>query len=265
MRTPKWTDLTLIEVFPDWKTGELFSQLNSPPWAAWNITGVYLDWEYFANRSGDKLISPLIHRLLTDGELSTLDKAALVTLIKDKFYPQWEKLFSTYNLQYNPLNNFSQTKHTEETHGDTFDGTYTKGTTDTRTLDTQDERTIEHDMTESADRSAYNASTYSPVDKVTTDEDTGDTTTHTGTDTVVHSGEDTEGTTNEGSYTIDETKNGASGSYMLQDMIRKDRELWQENYFEHIFNDLDSLLTLPIYPAENHQFPLFFGYGYPNI
>lgn len=268
MRIPKIPRKTLIEVFPQVELLDgIFRYMPSTePWSDWAIADYMLDKFYFWERSGDKPISPFLARHLnSDGELTQSKMEAIADMIAARYYPIWEKLFATYNLTYNPIYNFSLTKSITETHSDSDSGTHTKGTTETRTLNTSDARTIARDIGEMADRSAYNASTYSPVDKVTTDEDTTDTLLKTGTDATVYSGSDTDSANNYGGYTVSETRSGFNGNYMYQSAIKADRELWQVDYFEKIFSDVDSLLTLPIYTADPH----FRGYavsrGYPYI
>ena len=268
MRMPRSPRRRLIEIFPHVEDYDgIFRYLPSPyPWSDWLILSNALDYFYFWERSGDKTISPFLSRFLNDdGELTQARMQTIAEFISQRYYPLWGKLFATYNLTYNPIFNFSVTKSITETHNDTDNGTHTKGTTDTRTLNTSDARTIARDVGEQADRSAYNASTYSPVDKVTTDEDTTDNLLKTGTDTMAHTGADTDNVTNNGGYTISETRSGFNGNYLYQTAIKSDRELWQIDYFEKIFSDMDNLLTLPIYAADPH----FRGYavsrGYPYI
>lgn len=266
MRVRKTPRISLIEFFPAISDGGgLFRYMSNPPWAEWSLSTTTLDNLYFLGRSGDKDISPLLYRWLGDSEWTQQKMEEFAAFILEYFENPWTKLFGTYDVTYNPIYNFSLTKSITETHNDTDSGTHTKGTTEARTLNTSDARTIARDVGETADRSAYNASTYSPVDKVTTDEDTTDTLLKTGTDTMVHSGSNTDSTTNNGGYTISENRSGYNGNYLYQQALKADRELWQINYFERIFSDIDSLLTLPIYSADPH----FRGYavsrGYPYI
>ena len=269
MRKPKHPDKTLLDVFPEVLLdgyGGIFRYMENPPWAAWDIPSNIPDWWYFLNRSGDKLISPFLHRFLGDDEIFSVTKMQeIATTLQQLLGPQWEKLFATYDLEYNPIYNFSITKQITETHNDSSSGTKTKGTTETRTLNTSDARTINRDVVDQSDRSAYNASTYSPVDKVTSGEDTTDTLLKTGTDTLAHTGADLESNQGAGGYTINETRSGFNGNYMYQSVIKLDRELWQNNYFDYVFATVDKILTIPIYPADNHQIGYANMRGYPYI
>lgn len=269
MRIPKHPDRTILEVFPEVLLdgyGGVFRYMDNPPWAEWNIDSTTLDWIYFLNRSGDKLISPFLTHLLGDDEVFSVAKmeqiaSALLQLLGD----QWAKLFATYDLEYNPIYNFSITKQITETHNDSSSGTKTKGTTETRTLNTSDARTIARDVVDQSDRSAYNSATYSPVDKVTSGEDTTDTLLKTGTDTLAHTGADLESNSGTGGYTINETRSGFNGNYMYQSVIKLDRDLWQVNYFDYVFATADKILTIPIYPADPHRIGYATMRGYPYV
>lgn len=265
MRTSQYPEITLIEVYPHIEDMDgLFRYMENVPWIeAWEIPSNVVDYLYFWENSGDKLISPFLHHFLdSNHELTTAKMRQIAGIIESMLLPKWVKLFKTYDLEYNPLYNYSATKHIAESHSDTGTSSSTKGTTDTRTFNTSDARTINRDVDEQADKSAFDSSTYSPVDKVITSDDSTDTLLKTGTDTLGRTGTDTGSESKSGSYTIDETRGGAAGGYMYQDMIRKDRELWQESFFKTVFKDVDIILTLPIYPAEPHSATWFPYQGY---
>lgn len=271
MRKSKYPDKILSEVYPDIFDTELpggiFLYMDStPPWNEWDITSSTLDAWFFYNHSGDKLISPFLHKVLADDEqLNQLKMELVASYLSEVYYPKWAKLFATFDLEYNPIHNYSATKTIAETHTDTGTSSATKGTTDTRTYNVSDNRQIDRDVTETADRSAYNSSTYSPVDKVVTEDNTRDVNTKTGTDTLGRTGTDTGSESKSGGYNITETRGGSAGGYMYQDMIKKDRDLWIISYFDYVFSDIDKLLTLPIYPADEHRNIRWLPYGYPMI
>lgn len=263
MRKPKYPEITLIDIWH--KEPQLFQLMSIEDWNA--ELKAQMDMLYFYSHSGDKLAAPFVHHFLAtdDDELSAEAVASIAENLMGIFSNQWARLWAAYNLEYNPLNNFSSTEQVDETHQDDDTETHTKGTSDTRTLNTTDTRQADRDVDEQSDRSAYNASTYQPVDKVHTDDIiNNDTLRKTGTDTMAHTGEDLDDKYNEGEYHITKTRSGNSGAYPYQDIIRKERELWRTNYFEQVFRDVDSILTLPIYPADEH-WGAYWRFGYPNI
>lgn len=267
MRTPTPPEKSLIEIFPNWLTdGAIFSQLTCPPpWKSWDVSALALDVMYIGNISGEKLASPLLRRLLdSDGTISQASMAILVDYISDTMYPQWEKLFATYNIHYNPLHNHSEFSRTLENHRDEGAKTLTKGTQSSRTTSTNEHTDIDDDSTQQSDRSAYNATTYAPVDKITTNTDTDKTVAYQGLDSTVHSGSDSEASNNKGGYSITKTSSGFNGNYTYQRVLRDDRELWKANYFDIVFSHLDNILTIPIYQAESRP-RIGYSRGYPYI
>lgn len=80
-----------------------------------------------------------------------------------------------------------------------------------------------------------------------------DTVTNTGTvinaleDSTTNSGNDT--TTNEHTDTTNHKlkRSGNIGVTTSQQMIQSERELWMWNYFDSVFSDIDTFLTIPIY------------------
>lgn len=273
MRQTKYPRILLSELFPDIMPPQgldgIFRYMNDVPWDDWQeygVTGNGLDVRYVYSHSGDKYISPFLSKFLSsDNTLSNDSMRAIASYLANFFRPKWIKLFSTFDLEYNPINNFSYTKSVVETHGDTASGTYTKNTVDTRTLNTQDNRQTHSEGTNQADKSAYNSEYYSPVDKETDSSTGSDILSKTGTDALAHTGSDSDSSSKEGGYTISESKTGSIGNYMFQDMIKKDRDLWIIDYFNYIFKDVDSMLTLSVYPADTHHARIFRAYGYPNI
>lgn len=267
MRESKYPQKTILNIYPE--TPELFSLVsaNVIPWREWNISGASIDSLYFFNHSGDKLASPYMFRILGDNNtFSVTQETQIANLIKDVFFPIWERLFADYDTEFNPLQNFTYSKEITETHNDSGSGTHTKGTSETRTLNLQDSRTADRDVEEQADRSAYNSSTYQPVDKIHTDDVVNsDITNKTGTDTLAHTGSDSDSNSSSGGYHITEARSGFNGAYPYQDIIRKDRELWMDNYFNKIFRDIDTILALPVYPADVHRVIPWSVIGYPNI
>lgn len=104
--------IRLIDVFPDWLAdGGIFAALDSleVPWAELGIAAD-LDAEYFGNISGDKYISPLVEKTLTDGELLPATVTALAGLIYSLNIVNWAKEWATLSAVYDPIQNYSMTE-----------------------------------------------------------------------------------------------------------------------------------------------------------
>lgn len=125
---------TLNEIFPNWLTGVginggIFSVLDMTRSVPWEVgMSLELDTMYHGNHSGDKIISPLLNRLLVNDTLPLGNKTLLATSIVALFGENWTKQWETLSLQYNPIENYDME---EQLTNDTETTTY--GRTDTRT------------------------------------------------------------------------------------------------------------------------------------
>ena len=110
---------------------------HHPDWIPNQSAAETLDIEYLYNHSGDKIVSPLVKKLLPDsGKLTTLAYVEIAEILGHLFGPSWDKEFATYAAEYDPISNYDM----EETMTD--DETVTEyGRTNVRTDDTQSQRT----------------------------------------------------------------------------------------------------------------------------
>lgn len=153
--------------------------------------------------------------------------------------PIWEKLYSTTQLEYNPIWN--------------KDGTYTesrtgsKSDTETRNLGRSDieERNLASTAeTEGISQvSAFNSSDFENADKAIT-EGSG-----TDTGTIERTGSDTGTITRGGSdsYTIRRTEQGNIGVTTTQQMIMEEREVVQFDMYKYIVESFKSMYCLGVY------------------
>lgn len=118
-------------------------QIYNPPWGSLNVSAL-LDIEYTGNISGNKIVSPLIDRILkndniTDNKLSENRLTQLANLIYTMYNNKWQRLWSVTQSEYNPIENYNMVENgtgTNETeHGETITRTdnTTKNTSATRT------------------------------------------------------------------------------------------------------------------------------------
>ena len=145
------TRVRLNEAIPNWMVSGIFTALNSfdVPWKEEDIY-TYLDLEYHGNISGDKFVSPLVFRLLENNVLSSEMVVTLANVIFSMFSKNWDSLYNTYLLQYNPIQNYNmvevmtndrkvtsygktETRTDNLTHGKTGTETDTPNVTETRT------------------------------------------------------------------------------------------------------------------------------------
>ena len=226
----------LNDVFDDWLTGDgIFTDLNefNVPWKTGEETDAdlikNLNMAYHGSHSGDKNISPIVHKFLTSEDTETREK--LAGIIYTMFGDKWSKLWDAFNMEYNPIENYSMTEHEERDDVTTREGsdTLTMTGTDTDALTGTTENEV----------SAFNSSDYS--DNTKNEQLTTNTETRNMTDTTTHDTTDTL----DGERTL--TRSGNIGVTTSQQMLQSEIELRKWLYFNSVFNDIDTILTLSIY------------------
>lgn len=122
----------LEEVFPDAVTGQgIFSYLNAlnPPWKEATESSV-LDLQYHLNRSGEKWCSPVVRKLIGDGDVVTTEVGGkLANIIWAVNGLSWQKLYETLSLEYNPIDNYNMVENEDIDST----GSSTSSSTNTRT------------------------------------------------------------------------------------------------------------------------------------
>ncbi len=268
--------VTLNEAFDDYETkGGIFSYLGVAPWVH-DIQGKQVDIMYFDAHSGDRFSSRVVtKRLGDDGTLTNDLRLKISTMIYARFGNQWTRLWATMNPTFDPLTNYKMEETVEGTESSTRTPDLTKGDTGTVQTTGQDKRTpdlsrkgtgtVKDDGTTSGNTQnnlwGFNSPTSVPSDmsdvsgtnKNTTTRDlteteTGtDTTDHTNTDTYNRSYTETGTDTTAGTSSRKLTRTGNIGTNTFQNLLQQERNIWMYDFFEQIFKDVDSVLTIPIY------------------
>ena len=254
------TALRIIDVFPNWLTdGVILNKihaLNKPlPWDNDpNIDNLLLDYDYIAN-SGDKLIAPIVEKLLTDNKLTPDNLTKLATMIYQKNIKNWTGLYKTITTEYNPIENYRMVE-TEQT--DTTNQTNQTDTTQQTTelsgessqTDTQTQ-TDTSNKTNTEQHEGFNSSDWDDVRKTTDTQTDESNATNTQTDTQTQTTTDNKTTTNQTNMNQNDTRtltrSGNIGVTTTQQMLQSERELWQYNYFKNVFDDINQTITLCIY------------------
>lgn len=228
--------ITLNEAFSDYETkGGLFSNIGNLPWSS-IMEGSQMDILYFDTHSGERFSSKIItKRVSDDGSLSSANRQVISTLVYAMFRNQWGRLWETMNPNYEPLTNYNMTEDETGNHTDTRTPNLTSKHTGTdknessATLNTQNnlwgfnsESSIPSDMQDGTNTA-----------NITNTRDLTDT--ETGTDVTA------------GENTRKLTRTGNIGTNTFQNLLQQERNLWMYNFFEQIFKDVDSVLTIPIY------------------
>ena len=228
--------LTLNDVYPEWITKGIFSYLNAleVPWKS-DISGNQLDIIYHGSRSGHKIIGSIIENYLENNTVSDDNKITIAQAIFSIYIKNWNALYKTLSLEYNPIENYSMTE--TENVQDSHKGTVESDTTDTST---NTENTIVNDT---ANNQLWG---FNSTDSVNSDRQVGDTTRNVNdTRNATHKNTDTETK----DITSDRTlkRSGNIGVTTSQQMIESERQLWFWHFFENVFSDIDKILVLKIY------------------
>lgn len=225
---------------------------------------------YYFNRSGEKLVSPTFKNFK---EISENYYELLGTYIRNKFSYKWKKIYEAlentqYNLEheyiYNETKSGNNTDTTEYNSSNTLSGT----NTDTKTYNTENVNDGNVGVKESTSRKTdsendvwgFNGGPQpSQADTDVLNEifikDKDSNTTHnietkTGTDTIDYNLNQTDSKSGNDTKTmmIDESRDVYGRKNPITDLIEKELNLRnREIFFDVVYKDLDSVLTLSIY------------------
>ena len=266
----------IIDSFPEWFTRGIFTRLGTLfpeelPWASEH--GQTLDQMYFGNHSGDKETSPLLDKFIeqnggnaTPEVLTEEQITTLANILYTRYGVQWDKLYKVLSAEYNPIENYSMTEEEtpDITRTETPDITRTETPDITRdkTTSAKSDFTVTTNSDTASDVYGFNSPTSVPQAEtngnstVTTQGDadnnvTTENETETGTRNITETGTRTEtetGTRTEretGKRTL--TRSGNIGVTTSQQMLESEIKLWEWNFYETVFKDVDTVLTVPKY------------------
>lgn len=267
----------MIDVYANYTVdGGVFSPMANAPWIE-TMTGMNLDIAYLDGHSGERYCSNFINHHLGNSEVLTSDNRTLIAnILWAMFGIQWTRLWATMKpIDYDPLTNYhmeetiegmeSSTRTPDLTKGDT--GTVQSTGKDKRSIDITktDKGTVKDDGTTSGNTQnnlwGFNSTASIPSDmsdvtgtneNTTTRDMIGhdigtDTTDKTNTDTYNRSYTETGTDTTAGTSSRKLTRKGNIGTNTFQNLLQQERGLWMYNFFEQVFKDVDSVLTIPIY------------------
>lgn len=267
----------MIDVYSNYPTdGGVFSPMSNAPWAD-TMSGTNLDILYLDGHSGERYCSNFINHRLNDSDVLSSDNRTLIAnILWAMFGIQWTRLWATMKpVDYDPLTNYKMEETLEGTESSTRTPDLTKGDTGTVQTTGQDKRTpnLTRNGTGTVNDNGsatntnqngiwgFNSSTSVPSDMsdgTATNENTTTrdlTETETGTDTIDHTNTDTynrsyteTGTdTTAGTRSRKLTRTGNIGTNTFQNLLQQERNIWIYDFFEQVFKDVDSVLTIPIY------------------
>ena len=267
----------MIDVYSNYPTdGGVFSPMSNAPWAD-TMSGTNLDILYLDGHSGERYCSNFINHRLNDSDVLSSDNRTLIAnILWAMFGIQWTRLWATMKpVEYDPLTNYQMQETMEGTENSTRTPDLTKGDTGTVQTSGQDKRTpnLTRNGTGTVNDNGsatntnqngiwgFNSSTSVPSDmsdgtatnqntttRDLTETETGtDTTDHTNTDTYNRSYTETGTDTTAGTSSRKLTRTGNLGTNTFQNLLQQERNIWMYDFFEQVFKDVDSILTIPIY------------------
>lgn len=228
--------ITLNEAFSNYETkGGIFSNIGNLPWSSIMISA-QMDTLYFDTHSGERFGSRIItKRVGDDGSLATADRKAISTLVYAMFRTQWSRLWATMNPTYEPLTNYQMTEDETGSHTDTRTPDLTRKHTGTDTDEGQTTLNTQNNLW------GFNSESSIPSDM----QDGTNTANNTNTRDLTDTETGTDTTTGESTRKL--TRAGNIGTNTFQNLLQQERNLWMYNFFEQVFKDVDSVLTIPIY------------------
>lgn len=225
-----------------------------------------LDYTYRA-RSGLKILHfPFIHDIFENSDASNIAK----TLWK-MFGEKWKRLYDAIDANYNPLENEKYTinheEQTTETKSKTSD--HVRDITNDTKINESGSENVSNDTSSISNENERNHNEdyyfgFNSADGVNTNTNANNNTTDT--DTVSRGNQDsnyesrttrdvdikdnlnkTEGENNEIINEYSDNKSGNNGRKTFQELLNEEIEVRKNLFYEIVFTDIDSVLTIPVY------------------
>lgn len=254
-RSPR--NLTLIDIFPpvhpDYWEGIIYAMQTCqyPPKFAvqddvWNLDGVYMQ------RSGEKFISPIMYYFLTEDGVFDWNEYGMAVgqMLSQRFKMKWDHLFDMYKTQYNPLDTYSVTEQGSRSKS------HDMNESSTRTPNITEQLTHGHVVNETGTPATtsenlvygFNSETSVGQSKNQTNTTESHQETNTGNDTTHTTGTDATSRDEEGTESEEYESSKRGNMYRSPaELLTFDRDFWKIDFYEMVFSDLDSFLTLPNY------------------
>lgn len=179
------------------------------------------------------------------------DSLVRARLIAALFAQKWSKLWKDFIIEYDPLHAYI----VEETgdRNNTSESTQTDAYGRQVNVNGTDSGTIENSGTENLNGASgvygFNSVSSVPSDTKNDETTTSDTETRNlaTSSTTVNSGQDTSNKNGNNNEHYSTTKKGNIGYSSPQKLLREDIELWSKSFFEIVFSDIDSFITIQVY------------------
>lgn len=237
---------TYLELYPESQQGNGLIRAISEhgaPWMPMTEQDITTLEQLFSVRSGFKTITPAF--VVADDDSRA---RMLLMLYKEK----WKRLWNDFKLEYNPLDAYRVDETITRDKDTTNENSTNYGKiSETNSTDAGNVTTTESD-TRAVLSGIYGFNTVGVSVPSDVSDDSGSSNSKETRDleassTTSNSGTDTTNTT----FTEDETtttnRSGNIGYTTPQELLRQDIELWGIPFFNLVFDDIDSFITLQVY------------------
>lgn len=185
-----------------------------------------IDMEYIYNKSGKKSVSQIVKTFVHRWNVTNFEQYPITVgnftdisaIIRARYLQKWKKLWETIQLDYDVLNPFD----VHFTDNVTTDHTHTEDIREYE--DNDDGKNYTYGFNDSSESG-------SPLGR-NTDNSKGNS-------KLQH--------TRDATYDRETTRRGNIGNITRQQLIEQQRNLLQFQFFDVVFNDVDKILTMPIY------------------
>ena len=207
---------------------------------------VSLETDYYLNHSGGKQISPYVERLLEEAQEEKITSTLMSVFahsVLQRCGDDWMNLMAGYMVSVDPTAGRVETR----VKSGTDETAHTGSDTDTRSplLDTTTSRDRDKNYDEKEYRhNGFNSVNSSPVDNSKENHAEEIKVEERGSDETVHEKDTTDTITYDTTDEVTITPSGVE----IDEAIKYHIDLWSNlDFVEHIFNDIDKILTSPIY------------------
>lgn len=239
----------LNDIYPELLYGVIYNFTDSMLPPLLNVVKFDMSVEYMS-RSGTKAISTLVENLLQEYPLrhvineytgdsfymiSSQAQTNILKTLEARFKTKWQKLYETITAEYDALNPYDMTINEETTDTLTSSGTNLSNKVDTGTKSSNETVSGERDDS----LYGFNSPQSVPTDESQTSSESTVNDEVSNNSTIETSNE----YTRSNPTTRELTRKGNIGNITKQELLEKERDVWQWQIWDVIFKDLDSVLT----------------------
>ena len=237
------------------KYKELYPQSASGTGLIFTVTGLNSPWKDFLTEAEKRALERLYYirsanKVITS-TFEELDAYSRAESISVMFSEKWTKLWNIYKLEYNPLSAYKVVETGENSVEKQSSDLHQYGKTQNEVSDDTGTVTDESSSDSSNNVGLYGFNSQSSVPSDTTVASASENSTETRDLNVTRT------RTDGGSDTIDRedsevsehniTKEGNIGYSTPQKLLREEFELWATPFFQKVFDDIDSFITIMVY------------------